>query len=184
MEPTGPARSGRPDDRLRAIRGPSSRLNATPGFHFRLRAPRFGGLLPTEARRASVGGSFHPGYQRKQGKRNADRRIVQMSRTSGCGAHHGPVGLRRPPLRVRSPVGVPLRFLPEGLSSPQAQLQARLPGTWPERSIRYGRPNRGAEILRWCSGRYPRRPVPAQGGTSHPGHSAGRLMPEAARERS
>ena len=45
---------------------------------------------------------------------------------------------------------------------PKAQLQARLPGTRPERSIRYGRPNRGAETKRRCSGRYPRRPVPVQ----------------------
>ena len=35
---------------------------ADPGFHFRLRAPRFGGLIPAEARRASQGGSFNPGY--------------------------------------------------------------------------------------------------------------------------
>jgi len=57
-----------------------------------------------------------------------------------------------PPLRARSPVGVPPRFSPEGLSSPVAQLQARLPGTWPERLIRYARPNRGAEILRFSAG--------------------------------
>ncbi len=33
-----------------------------PGFRFRLRAPRFGGLKPAVARAASEGGSLHPGY--------------------------------------------------------------------------------------------------------------------------
>jgi DNA-binding MarR family transcriptional regulator len=32
VEPTGPARSGRPDDRLRETREESGRLNAAPGF--------------------------------------------------------------------------------------------------------------------------------------------------------
>jgi hypothetical protein len=40
----------------------SCRRYAGPGFHFRLRAPRFGRLLPAVARRASVGGPFNPGY--------------------------------------------------------------------------------------------------------------------------
>ena len=35
---------------------------------------------------------------------------------------------------------------------------------------------------RGLNGRYPPSPVPVQGSTSHPGHSAGRLMPETARE--
>src|ERR1700733_586614 len=35
---------------------------------------------------------------------------------------------------------------------------------------------------RGLNGRYPPSPVPAQGSTSHPGHNAGGLMPEAARE--
>jgi hypothetical protein len=33
MEPTGPARSGRPDDRLRAVRGLGG--NVVPGFCYR-----------------------------------------------------------------------------------------------------------------------------------------------------
>jgi hypothetical protein len=57
-----------------------------------------------------------------------------------------------------SPVGVPPRFSPRGLSSPKAQLQARLPKTLPERSVLYARPNRGARTLRSLSGRYPPRP--------------------------
>src|SRR3984885_522848 len=36
---------------------------------------------------------------------------------------------------------------------------------------------------RGLNGCYPPSPVPAQGNTPRPGHSAGRLMPEAARER-
>jgi len=35
MKPTGPARSGRPDDRLRAIRGTTLRVAPDPGFRFR-----------------------------------------------------------------------------------------------------------------------------------------------------
>ena len=57
-----------------------------------------------------------------------------------------------------SPVGVPPRFSPRGLSSPKAQLQARLPKALPERSVWYARPNRGALTLRSLSGRYPPRP--------------------------
>jgi hypothetical protein len=45
-------------------------------------------------------------------------------------------------------------------------------------------PQPGGGDLALLHGRYPRLPVPAQGCTSRPGHSAGRLMPEAARERS
>jgi hypothetical protein len=40
----------------------SASRSADPGFRFHLRALRFGGLKPPEARSASVGGSFNPGY--------------------------------------------------------------------------------------------------------------------------
>jgi len=42
--------------------------------------------------------------------------------------------------------------LAKGTFVPKAQRQARLPGTRPERSILYGRPNRGAETLRRYTG--------------------------------
>jgi len=60
-----------------------------------------------------------------------------------------------------------------------------LPGTRPERSILKARPNRGAETLRFSTGvTRAEKPVPVQRRTSRAGRSAGRLMPEAARERS
>ncbi len=40
---------------------PSKASTALAGFRFHLRAPRFGGLDPSEARRASVGGPLNPG---------------------------------------------------------------------------------------------------------------------------
>jgi hypothetical protein len=66
---------------------------------------------------------------------------------------------------------------------PKAQRQARLPGTQQERLVRNARSNRGAKTLRSYNGRYPLSPVPVQRGTSHPGPSAGGMMPDAARER-
>jgi hypothetical protein len=41
---------------------PSEASTALAGFRFHLHAPRFGGLEPSEARRASAGGSLNPGY--------------------------------------------------------------------------------------------------------------------------
>ena len=49
-----------------------------------------------------------------------------------------------------------------GLLVPKAQRQAMLPETWPERSILYGRPNRGAETLRLSTGVTRAAPVPVQ----------------------
>ncbi|SNB59737.1 hypothetical protein SAMN05414138_1149 [Rhodoplanes sp. JGI PP 4-B12] len=53
-------------------------------------------------------------------------------------------GHGRAPYEGRTTVGVPPRLSPKGLSSSSAQLQARLPGTWP--------------LL--LGGRYPPLPVP------------------------
>ena len=79
---------------------------------------------------------------KKKRKQNAERRI---SNRRTC-------KVRRAPWRARSPSGVPLRLSPRGLSSPKAQRQAMLPETRPERSILNGRPNRGAETLRFSTG--------------------------------
>jgi hypothetical protein len=40
----------------------SASRTADPEFRFHLRALRFGGLKPSEARSASVGGPLNPGY--------------------------------------------------------------------------------------------------------------------------
>jgi hypothetical protein len=52
------------------------------------------------------------------------------------------------------------------------------------RSILYGRSNRGAKILRSYAGVTRARPSQSRERTSRTGHSAGQMMPEAARERS
>ena len=67
-----------------------------------------------------------------------------------------------PPLAGGSPVGVPPRLSPKGVVVPKAQLQAMFPGTRSERVL-------------------PTFACPSPGDTSRPGHSAGGLMPEAAR---
>ena len=68
--------------------------------------------------------------------------------------------MRRAPCKARSPFGVPPRLSPKGIIPSQ-----RL-------SFRPGFLGRGLH------GRYPPSPVPVQGSTSHPGHSAGGLMPK------
>jgi hypothetical protein len=110
---------------------------------------------------------------KKKGKRNADKRHNHPPRRA----------TRRAPCKARPPVGVPPRLSPKGLLIPKAQRQAMLPGTWPERSIRYGRPNRGAETSR-CSTGVTRAACPSPASTSRAGHSAGRHDAQAARERS
>jgi hypothetical protein len=49
-------------------------------------------------------------------------------RTSGCGSRHGELACANPPLRARSPVGVPPRRLLQRTNA-AAQLQNALPGT-------------------------------------------------------
>jgi hypothetical protein len=88
-----------------------------------------------------------------------------------------------PPLRARSPAGVPLRLLPKGVFHPEGSAQARLPGTRPERSILKSPRQPGSGDLAQFERHYPPRPVPVQGCTSRPGHSAGRRDAQAARER-
>src|SRR5580704_8975644 len=47
---------------------------ACPGFRFRLRAPRFGGLEPAVARTVSGGGSLHPSYLSERRTKDAKHR--------------------------------------------------------------------------------------------------------------
>ena len=87
---------------------------------------------------------------------------------------------------ARSPLGVPPRLWPEGQLVPKALHQAMLRGT--VRSARSYGPPTGARIVRTSTGvtragktnetNYPRIVS-----ISHAGHCAGRLMPDAARER-
>jgi hypothetical protein len=109
---------------------------------------------------------------RKKGKRNADRRKSNLP----C-CWHG-----RASSRMRTPVGVPPRLSPKGVVVPKAQLQAMLPGTWPERRSRSRPPSGGrtdavvAGVTRpglSQSGDAPRAPVVVPAGP----------MPETARAR-
>ncbi len=102
-------------------------------------------LTPSPLRHSWVFPCAHPGRKQK-GKRNAERRVVKpalAARGALCGA--------------RSPLGVPLRLWPGRQLVPKARHQAMLPRSSPERSILYGRPNRGGGDLALLHGRYPRR---------------------------
>ena len=58
---------------------------ADPGFRFHLRAPRYGGLEPSEARTASVGGSLNAGYARHAcSLRRVREPVKKQSRSRGA----------------------------------------------------------------------------------------------------
>ena len=109
-----------------------------------------------------------------EAERRETRKLTRALRARGalCGA--------------RSPLGVPLRLWPGRQLVPKARHQAMLPRSSPERSVLYGRLNREAETLRFAMGvtragktNY----CPRTASTSHAGRCAGRMMPDAARER-
>ena len=77
----------------------------------------------------------------KKGKRNAERRVVLTRARSAGRALRSALASRRPTAALaRETAG------PQGSASGQAS------GDSPERSILYGRPNRGAETLRCSTG--------------------------------
>ncbi len=92
------------------------------------------------------------------------QKTKQRNKGSGTPADAVPqpphLAMRLAPCKARSPFGVPPRLSPKGIIPSQ-----RL-------SFRPGFLGRGLH------GRYPPSPVPVQGCTSRPGHSAGRLMPK------
>jgi len=70
--------------------------------------------------------------ERKKQSKEAERRQTQcfMSAPAGAGRATERSACADPPLRARSPVGVPLTVLPLGLVIAKVRLQAMLPGTW------------------------------------------------------
>ncbi len=120
----------------------------------------------------AVEGRIHHGRAQRQitnkRKQNADRRNVTNLRACA----------RRAPCKARTPVGVPLRLSPRGLSSPKAQRQATLPGSSPEHAILWTA-NRGEDRTR-LHGHYPRRktPVPVQRAPRAPVIVPAGLMPK------
>jgi hypothetical protein len=150
-EPTGPARSGRPDDKLSDAIQRSARKQAL-----------------RKLAEAPTGWLRFTRHDEKR-RRNADKRIVHPPRHRARraliadGARKSAHTIR---FGARTPVGVPPRFSPKGLLIPKAQRWAMLPGTWPERSILDGRPNRGAETSR-CSAALPAPCLSQSSGAPH-----------------
>ena len=122
---------------------------------------------------ASANADAHP-TKNKNRKRNADRTLFRNLRAR---ARHGPHPYPPPQAGEgtgggRSPVGVPPRLSPEGLSSQRLNSRPcflRLGGA--SDPVRFAQP--GATDLALLRGRYPRPPVPVQGCTSQTGRSAG-----------
>jgi hypothetical protein len=119
-------------------------------------------LMLGEARIGEISSTYRlhpllfPSFTKEEGRRNAGKRRSPPPH----------LAMRHAPCRARTPVGVPPRLSPKGII-PSQRLGFR-PGF----------------LGRGLNGRYPPSPVPVQGCTSHPGHDAGRLDAQAARERS
>jgi hypothetical protein len=130
-----------------------------------------------------------------KGKRNAERRVVVTRARSARRALRSALASRRP-----------TAALARETAGPQGSAPGHATGDSPERSILYGRPNRGAETLRFAvhdpekwmpvfrqdhaplagvtrAGKTNETNCPRTASTSRAGHSAGRMMPDAARER-
>ena len=101
----------------------------------------------------------------KQRKRNAGRRSVSCpARKRRAGRATKRPACADPPLAGALACRRSTTALARGTLVPKAQLQARLPGTRPERSVLKARPNRGAETLRRLCGCYPpRKTCPSPG---------------------
>ena len=107
-------------------------------------------------------------------KQNAERRCFTNLRTCvrRCPLPHPPFGEGTG--GGSTPSGVPRRLLPGRQLVPKALLQARLPGTRQERSIRKARSNRGAKTNRRDMGVTHARLSQSSESTSHTGRNAGR----------
>ena len=179
-KPTGPARSGRPDDNLREAiqRSMQAALDC-----FVASAPR------NDARGLVLAMHLHPsgGHASNEKPRNfcsphrsssegtgggagavtinasSHERKSKKKKESGTPKDADPyplyLAVQLAPCKARSPIGVPPRLSPKEVIVPKAQLQARLPGTWSERAL-------------------PAIACPSPASTSRPGHNAGRLMPK------
>ncbi len=142
------------------------------------------GLLRCARNDAKNGLSFRLAHGKKR-KRNAGRRSISCpARKRRAGRATESCGLRRPPLAGALASRRSTTALARGTRHPKGSARARLPGTWPKRSVLDARPNRGAETSRSLCGHYSRpEPVPVQRCTPHAGRSAGRHDARTARER-
>ena len=120
--------------------------------------------------------SLCPPRPQTKGKRNAERRVVTTRALRARGA------LLRSALASRRPTAA----LARETAGPQGSAPGHASGDSPERSILWTA-NRGEDRAH-LHGSYPRRKnqrnhCPRTVSTSRAGHDAGRLMPDAARER-
>jgi hypothetical protein len=151
-EPTGPARSGRPDGRLRVIRECSCRF------------PR--------RSRISLRSSG-------KGRRNAGRRVLLPSASTDAAARLISVASLRVEGQggTRSPVGVPPRRLRQRANA-AAQLQHALPGTRLLQALAASRLSQSSELLAdrsWC--RPGVKPEPPESGGDEPPPAGTALAP-------
>jgi hypothetical protein len=104
--------------------------------------------------------SLRPPRQSQGTKKEIKERNKGSGTPADADQHPPHLAMRLAPCKARSPFGVPPRLSPKGII-PSQRLGFR-PGF----------------LGRGLNGRYPPSPVPVQGCTSRPGHSAGRLMPK------
>ncbi len=121
-------------------------------------------------------------YQRKIRKRNADRRSVSCSAPAGAARATRVPACADPPLRARSPVGVPPRFFPWDCASPRCSFRPCFRGIGGALDLLLPRQGEDrAQFVRALPA--PTCPFIVQRAPRVLVRSAGRLMPEAARER-
>ena len=123
-KPTGPARSGRPDDGLREIRIDREAFNADPGFHFVLPGyERKGGGTPADAYLQPPRPHRHPpslGGGQRRGRGARPRRQVYANLCTQNPRDAPPVGVppRRLLQRANAAAQLRMRFLGRGVSCP------------------------------------------------------------------
>jgi hypothetical protein len=114
---------------------------------------------------------------RRKNKRTNERTEIKGSRTPRDAVPQPPhLSMRRAACNPRSPLGVPLRLSPRGLSSPKAQRQAMLSGT--VRSTRSYGPPTGAKTVCFSTGVTRAETCPSPASTSRAGRNAGRMIPK------
>jgi len=119
--------------------------------------------------------------QRKAKEAERRQTQVRLSAPAGAGRATEVPACADPPLRARSPVGVPLTVLPWRLSLPRCDFRPCFLGRGVSADpVVVPLPG---QHRRSCCGRYPPSPVPVQRAPRGPVRSAGRLMPETARVR-
>jgi hypothetical protein len=127
-EPTGPARSGRPDDRLRVEAIPPLALHWIASLS--LAMTRTKRRSKSERVVKAVSSTKRPLSTRFRQKRRSGTPADAMSHArtqAACGAHHGKGGLRRPPLAGALACRRSTAVLANGTFVPRAQHRARLP---------------------------------------------------------